>query len=109
MPRESETDVTHVCRIAITEFQVLGPVSALAPAHEGFFKLKTVDLRIVADGLGVSVPMPGSVVGRKDDLSFFSIICKTVSDRGLTFVGLDTGQGVDWYCVDLKGPFFLYQ
>lgn len=69
---------------------------------------KTGDLGIFADGLGVLVSMADCLARWIYDLGFFTTICKTGFDPKLSFVAFCRGQEVDWTCIDLGDPYFLY-
>lgn len=69
--------------------------------------LKTANLPIVAEGLGVLFPMPKRQDSWIYDLGFFPISKKTRFDPVLAFVAFHRGQEVDWSCGDLERPFFF--
>lgn len=58
-----------------TEILVYALVLVFPAAHNRFFKLKTADQHIIADGLGVLVLMLDGLTRWTDDLGFLHIIC----------------------------------
>lgn len=83
--------------------------SFVVAARHAVFMLKTADLRVVADGLGVLGQMPNCFACWIDDLGFLQITRKLGLDPVLAFVAFVGGQEVDWSRIDFKNLFFLYR
>lgn len=82
--------------------------SLVPAASHGSFMSKTADLRIVADGLGMLVPMLDRLAPWIDDSRFSLIISRTGFDLVLECFAFRRGQQYDLARVDLEEPFFLY-
>lgn len=84
------------------EFLFFVLVSLVAIAGDVVLMSETVNLGMVAGGLGVLVPMPDRQPRWIDDLGIFPIVCKTMFDHVQAFLAFCLGQDVDWSCVDLN-------
>lgn len=107
----SNADKVHLWRSAIREFLAFSLIFFVVAAREGFFVSKTSDLQIFVERLGVLVPVPDRLAFRMNDLGFFAIICKTISDGFLEYLELSRGQQVNWSWGDLawtsNTPFYF--
>lgn len=76
------------------EFLVFALGSFVPTACDGVLMSKTTDMRIVADGSGVLVPVPDRLARWTYDLSIFSIVCETESHHVLAYVAFCLGQEI---------------
>lgn len=103
----TKAEKADLWRITITELQVFVLIWFIAAAREGIFRLKKAGLGIVAEGLGLLIPMPDRLARYITDFGFFGIIYKMGFDPVLRYVAFCLGREVDLSCVDVKNLFFL--
>lgn len=87
-----EADKATIWRIAITDFFVLALLSLVSTAGDEVSMSNNADLRTVADGLRILVPMPDLLARGIDDLGFFPIIWRMELDTVLANVMFRRGE-----------------
>lgn len=83
--------------------------SFVVSACDGSFMSKTANLRIVADGSRLLVPMRDLLARCFTDLGFFLVICRKGVDRVVAYVAFRRIQDFYWSYIDLDDPSFLFR